>query len=46
MFVTVKHSDVEYMIGQPIDPELINRLAGHIADFSLAGIRAVGKRMA
>jgi AcrR family transcriptional regulator len=44
MFVTVKHSDVEYMIGQPINPELINRLANHIADFSLAGIRAVGKR--
>jgi AcrR family transcriptional regulator len=43
MFVTVKHSDVEYMLGQPIDPKLIDRLARHIADFSLAGIRAVGK---
>ncbi len=44
MFVTIKRSDVEYMLGQPIDPKLINRLADHIADFSLAGIRAVGKR--
>lgn len=46
MFVTVKHSDVEYMIGQPINPELIRRLADHIADFSLAGIRAVSRRTA
>jgi len=43
MFVTIKPSDVEYMLGQPIGTELINRLARHIADFSLAGIRAVGK---
>lgn len=46
MFVTVKHSDVEYMLGQPMDPELLNQLTRHIADFSLAGIRAVGKRKA
>ncbi|MEE4600425.1 MAG: CerR family C-terminal domain-containing protein [Desulfobacteraceae bacterium] len=44
MFVTIKRSDIEYMLGQPIDPKLIDRLADHIADFSLAGIQAVGKR--
>jgi len=43
MFVTMKSSDLEYMIGQSLSPELIRRLAGHIADFSLAGIQAVGK---
>jgi len=46
MFVTIKRSDVEYMLGRPIDPKLIKRLADHIADFSLAGIREVGKRSA
>jgi AcrR family transcriptional regulator len=44
MFVTIKRSDIEYMLGRPLSPKLINQLAGHIADFSLAGIRAVGKR--
>jgi hypothetical protein len=44
MFVTIKRSDIEYMLGEPLSPRLINQLAGHIADFSLAGIRAVGKR--
>ena len=44
MFVTIKRSDVEYMLGQPIDPKLINQLANHITNFSLAGIREVGKR--
>jgi AcrR family transcriptional regulator len=43
MFVTIKRSDVEYMLGQPIGPKLINRLADHIADFSISGIREVGK---
>ena len=42
MFVTVKHSDLEYMLGRPLDPELIKKLADHIVDFSLAGIRGAG----
>jgi len=40
--LTIKHNDLEYLLGQTLDPELIKRLAGHIADFSLAGIKAVG----
>ena len=44
MFVTIKTSDLEYMLGQPLKPGLIRQLADHIADFSLAGIQAVGKR--
>lgn len=42
--VTIKPSDLEYMLGQPLSPELIEQLAGHIAAFSLAGIQAVGAR--
>ena len=42
MFVTVKHSDLEYMLGRPLDPELIKKLADHIVDFSLAGIQGAG----
>jgi TetR/AcrR family transcriptional regulator, regulator of cefoperazone and chloramphenicol sensitivity len=44
MFVTIKTSDLEYMLGQPLGPDLIGKLADHIANFSLAGIQAVGKR--
>jgi len=44
MFVTVKRSDLEYMLGEPLNQGLIQRLANHIADFSLAGIQAVGRR--
>lgn len=40
--VTIKASDLSYMLGRPLSPELIQRLAMHIADFSLAGIKAVG----
>ena len=40
--VTIKTSDLEYMLRQPLSPELIKRLARHIADFSLAGIRISG----
>jgi AcrR family transcriptional regulator len=43
MFVTVKRNDLEYMLGAPLSPELIERLAGHIADFSMAGIQAAGQ---
>jgi AcrR family transcriptional regulator len=41
--VTTKRSDLQHMLGQPLCAELIERLVRHIADFSLAGIRAVGK---
>ena len=44
--VTVKDSDLQYMLGQPLGTELIDRLARHIADFSLAGIKAVGNQSA
>jgi len=44
VFVTVKRSDLEYMLGEPLNQGLIQRLANHIADFSLAGIQAVGRR--
>jgi AcrR family transcriptional regulator len=42
LFVTIKRSDLEYMLDQPLSRDLIEQLAGHIADFSLAGIQAVG----
>lgn len=44
--VTIKDSDLHYMLGHPLRAELIERLARHIADFSLAGIKAVGKSRA
>jgi hypothetical protein len=40
--LTVKHTDLEYLLAEPLGPELIQRLADHIADFSLAGVKAVG----
>ena len=42
--VTVQRKDLEYMLGHPFDPTFIARLADHITDFSLAGIRAVGRQ--
>ena len=44
--MTTRPSDMEYMLGQPLSPDLIMRLADHVTRFSLAGIRAVGKRKA
>jgi len=44
MLVTVNRNDLEYMLGAPLDPALVGRLADHIADFSLAGIKALVKR--
>jgi len=38
--LTVGRSDLEYLLDQPISPELIERLADHIARFSLAGVKA------
>lgn len=42
--VTVKGSDLEYMLGRPLSPHVIEQLAEHIADFSLAGIQEAGRR--
>ncbi len=42
--LTVRREDIEYLMGQPLTPEWIQRLADHITRFSLAGIRAVGKK--
>ncbi len=43
--LTIEHNDLEYLLDQPLCPELIKQLANHIADFSLAGIRAVGSKI-
>ncbi|MEJ2039176.1 MAG: CerR family C-terminal domain-containing protein [Desulfosarcinaceae bacterium] len=42
--VTVKRSDLEYMLRRPLTPDLIASLADHIAEFSLAGVKAVGNK--
>lgn len=42
IFMNIKGSDLEYLLGQAITPELIQKLARHIADFSLAGIQTGG----
>jgi len=39
IFMNIKSSDLEYLLGHDITPELIQKLASHIADFSLAGIQ-------
>ena len=44
MVITIKDSDLTYLLGRPLTPDLIGQLAEHIADFSLAGIQAVGGR--
>jgi len=38
--LTIRRSDLEYLMGQSLSLELIERLADHIANFSLAGIKA------
>ncbi|ROQ89828.1 TetR/AcrR family transcriptional regulator [Desulfosoma caldarium] len=38
---TVRPEDLEYLLGQPISQDLIDRLAEHIIRFSLGGLRAV-----
>jgi len=43
IFVSVKRNDLEIILGEPLSPKLIERFADHIAEFSLAGIRAVGR---
>lgn len=38
---TVRREDLEYLLGQPLSAELMDRLADHIIRFSLGGIHAV-----
>ena len=38
--LTIRRSDVEYLLGQSLSSELIKRMADHITRFSLAGIKA------
>ncbi|MEJ2730129.1 MAG: CerR family C-terminal domain-containing protein [Deltaproteobacteria bacterium] len=42
--LTISRSDLRYLLGQPLSPDLIRRWADHITRFSLAGIQAAGKR--
>jgi len=44
MFITIKSSDLAYLLGRPLTQELIGQLAQHIAEFSLAGIQAIGEK--
>ena len=39
--LNIRRSDLEYLLGQSLSPDLIKRLADHITHFSLAGIKAV-----
>jgi len=41
--LTINRDDLEYLLDQPLSPNLIKRLADHIVNFSLAGIGAVSK---
>ncbi len=41
--LTVHHSDLEYLLAQKLTKNLIKNIADHIFEFSLAGIKAVGK---
>ncbi|MDD9301567.1 MAG: CerR family C-terminal domain-containing protein [Desulfobacter sp.] len=41
--LTINPRDMAYFLGQPLDQDLINRMADHITQFSIAGIKALGK---
>ncbi len=41
--LTTRPDDIEYLLKQPLTPDLITRLAEHVTRFSLAGIKAVGQ---
>lgn len=41
--LTTRRQDLEYLLRQPLSKELVNRLADHIARFSLAGIQEVAR---
>jgi TetR/AcrR family transcriptional regulator, regulator of cefoperazone and chloramphenicol sensitivity len=40
-FVTIRRSDLEYMVAQALTPEVVEKMADHITRFSLGGIIAV-----
>jgi AcrR family transcriptional regulator len=40
-FVTTRRSDLEFMMGQTLTPEVVDKMADHITRFSLGGVRAV-----
>lgn len=44
VLLTVRQVDLEYLLGQPLTPELAERFADHITQFSLSGIKAIGNR--
>jgi len=41
--LTIRPNDLEYLLGQPLSPDLIMRFADHVTRFSLAGIKAIGE---
>jgi AcrR family transcriptional regulator len=43
-FVTTRRSDLEFMMGQRLTPEVVEKMADHITRFSLGGVRAVRDR--
>ncbi|MDZ7597023.1 MAG: CerR family C-terminal domain-containing protein [Desulfobacterales bacterium] len=45
-FVTIRRSDLEYMVAQALTPEVVEKMADHITRFSLGGIMAVRDRHA
>jgi len=44
VLTTIRPYDLEYLMRQPITPEFLERLAAHIAEFSLAGMKAIGRK--
>ena len=42
--LTVSPTDIVHLLGRPLSPEVIHRLANHITRFSLAGIRAIAQK--
>jgi AcrR family transcriptional regulator len=45
ILLTIKNNDLEYLLGETVGPGVVQRFADHIADFSLAGIKAVGQKL-
>jgi len=42
--LTIRRSDLEYLLGKPLSPDLVQRLVNHITRFSLAGIQVAARR--